>query len=1204
MGDHASDAVEEVRRLQRCMNDLVSVLALPAVWSGSEPGRVLETFLDALVGMLNLDFCYVRVRIESKDKPLEVLRVSRLWASRYRCDHMLEGLQDSFGEDPEQWPGETRRRFDDEVYSIAPKPLGIGGELGLLVAGTRRDGFPEDTERLIVSVTANQAAIGLQQARMLSEQKRIARELDERVVERTRELEEANKELQLQVGLLQHLPASTWTLKPDGTPDFVNRVWLEFSGQTLEFVRSHSEAWMTAVHSDDRERASKALWDGVRSGTGFAVEARFLRASDKTWRWHLQQAVVVRDAEGKVLRFVGTTTDIDEQKRAAEAVRASEGKLRRVIDTIPTLTWSMFPDGSNEFLSRKWHEFTGLPVEESHGWNWQVAFHPDDLPALLKKWMDMLAVGEPGEQEARLRRFDGVYRWFLIRAAPYRDETGTIVRWYGTSTDIHDRKLAEEALRASEAQLRQTVDSIPGLVCTMSLTGEVTTLNKQLLDYFGKTPEELKSWKMTDAVHPDDLPHVIAALEYSIRTGTPYEVEHRCLRADGIYRWFQVRALPVQDKDGQGAGWYVLLTDIEDRRRAEEELKRSEGRHRVVVETASDAVISIDESGAIILANPATKRVFGHNPEALIGKPVTVLMPEAMRSFHRSGYKRYLETGMRRLNWQGTEVKALRADGTEFPAEVSFGELTANGRRIFTGFIRDISEKKRAEEAILASEKNLRLTINTMPVLAWSALPDGGADFFNQRWLDYTGLTAEDAVGWGWSTAFHTDDSERVAEYWRSHIARGEAGEIEARLRRCDGQYRWFLLRANPLRNESGAIVKWYGTNTDIHDRKLAEEQVQRSEAFLAEAQRLTRVGSFSWRVAADAIEWSEQLYRIFEFDPGTAMTHDLIGSRFHPEDRPLLEEMVEKARGGSAALEYGHRLLMPGGAVKYLRLVAHASRDHEGRLEYIGAVQDVTQQQQAQEALSKARSELAHVSRITSLSGFTASIAHEINQPLSGITTNASTCLRMLNANPPNVNGARETARRTIRDADRASAVIARLRALFTGKEVKTEPVDINEIVREVIALYLNELQGNHVTLRQNFAEGLPGVMGDRIQLQQVILNLLRNASDAMSAVQDRPRELVISTEPAGEEVHVKVRDAGIGIDPAKAERLFESFYTTKKDGMGIGLSVSRSIVEAHDGRLWVMPNDGPGATFAFSVPCSLLPVIPAGRPKEGSRI
>ncbi len=396
-------------------------------------------------------------------------------------------------------------------------------------------------------------------------------------------------------------------------------------------------------------------------------------------------------------------------------------------------------------------------------------------------------------------------------------------------------------------------------------------------------------------------------------------------------------------------------------------------------------------------------------------------------------------------------------------------------------------------------------------------------------------------------------------------------------------------MRGLPVRDANERILRWCSLLTDIDERKRAEDALKRSEAFLAEGQRLSQIGTFSWRVETDEITWSEELYRIFGFERDVPVTLDLIGTRVHPEDIPLMNDMIEKARGAVRDIEYEHRLLMPDGSVKYLHLIAHGIRDNDGRLEYIGAVQDVTQRQISEEALARARSELAHVASVTSLATLTASIAHEVNQPLSGIVTNASTCLRMLTLDPPNVDGARETARRTIRDGNRASDVITRLRALFSKKDTIAERVDLNCATKEVVALSLSELQRDRVILRCELAEDLPLVTGDRVQLQQVILNLLRNGSDAMKTVHDRPRELLITTErDEGDRALLSVKDAGIGFDPQSMDKLFQAFYTTKNDGMGIGLSVSRSIIEQHDGRLWATLNDGPGATFSFSIPCT----------------
>jgi len=410
---------------------------------------------------------------------------------------------------------------------------------------------------------------------------------------------------------------------------------------------------------------------------------------------------------------------------------------------------------------------------------------------------------------------------------------------------------------------------------------------------------------------------------------------------------------------------------------------------------------------------------------------------------------------------------------------------------------------------------------------------------------------------------------------------------------------RTLILDARPLTMPGHSEGRVLVTFQDVGARKAGEatndlraiaerkEGLRRNEAFLAKAQRLSSTGSFSWRVTTNEITWSEQLYRIFEIDQAEPLTPELIGSRVHPEDIPSLRGAIGPARGAGTDLECEYRLQMPDKSIKYLHMVARGARDEDGRLEYIGAVQDVTARRLSEQALGKTQSELARVARATALSTLTASIAHEVNQPLSGIITNAGTCLRMLAADPPDVDGARETARRTIRDGNRAADVIARVRALFTKKESAIEAVDLNEVTREVIALSLTDLQRSHVVLQSELAKDLPTITGDRVQLQQVILNLLRNASEAMADVHDRPRQLLIRSEREdGNRVRVTVRDSGVGVDPRNMNKLLEAFYTTKTKGMGIGLSISRSIIERHHGRLWAEGNDGPGTTFSFSLP------------------
>jgi signal transduction histidine kinase len=360
---------------------------------------------------------------------------------------------------------------------------------------------------------------------------------------------------------------------------------------------------------------------------------------------------------------------------------------------------------------------------------------------------------------------------------------------------------------------------------------------------------------------------------------------------------------------------------------------------------------------------------------------------------------------------------------------------------------------------------------------------------------------------------------------------------------------------------------------------------LKRHETLLAEIERVSSTGGFCWDPATGKITCTDEVYRIFELDATVPFTLQLMGTRIHPEDLTLLDDMLERASAGASGFEFQLRLRTE--TIKHLLLSARRGDGADDQALYIGAIQDVTRRRLSEEALGNVRCELTRVARVSSLGVLAASIAHEVNQPLAGIMTNAGTCLELLGSDPPDLDAARETAQRTIRDSERACEVITRLRALFGKRGGTTESVDLNGAAREVIALALSDLHRRRVTVHTELANDLPPVTGDRVQLQQVILNLLLNAAEAMSPIEDGPRRLLIRTEfDAADQLRLRVQDTGVGFEPHDAQRLFEPFYTTKSGGMGIGLSVSRSIIESHDGRLWAEHNAGPGATFSFSIP------------------
>ena len=692
---------EEIKRLQRCINDLVGVFALPAVWSGGDPSQIVRTLLDVLLGMLRLDFIYLRLKDTGRGAPIEMVRVAQSRQLIVQANEIGESLNHWLGPDPQKWAPLVRNHIGEGDISMVPLRLGLHGEIGVIVAGSQRADFPEQTERLVLNVAANLAAIGLREARLLNEQKQIADILDQRVAQRTEELARANEELK------------------------------------------------------------------------------------------------------------------------------------------------------KEIAERKW---------------------------------------------------------------------------------------------------------------------------------------------------------------------------------------------------------------------AEQELKQSEVRKSAIVDSALDCIVTIDHEGRITEFNPAAGRTFGYRREEVVGKPLAdVIIPPSLREKHRQGLARYLTTGEPQVLGRNIEMTAVRADGSEFPVELAITRIPLDGPPSFTGYLRDITARKQADQNLRASELSLRQLTETIPEMLWSASPDGAIEYCNSRVLDYSGFSAEKIMGSGWTALLHPDDVDGTVRAWTSCVATGVPYRVEVRMfHAADRTYRWCVTSALPLLDARGRILRWHGTVVDMHD----------------------------WK--------------------------------------------------------------------------------------------------QAQEALRNTQAELAHMTRVMTMGELTASIAHELNQPLASIMTNGQTSLRWLGQPTLDVKKIQELTKRVVADAQRASEIIDRIRAMAIRRAPQQTLLSLGDLIEESMLFLRHEFQSRGVSVSFDLTPELPKVVGDRTQLQQVIVNLAINAVQAMG--QSGGRNILVRTTLSDPDmVCCAIEDSGPGIEPKNLPRLFESFFTTKDTGMGMGLPICRSIVEAHEGHIRA-DNDSAlgGARFSFALPAN----------------
>src|SRR5229473_2654847 len=946
------------------------------------------------------------------------------------------------------------------------------------------------------------------------------------------------------------------------------------------------QAFRDRIHPEDRRPNVEAAARAIREKIDFEIDFR-IALPDGSIKHIRSVGHPVVGSDGDVIELIGTHVDVTEQYAAREAlqkafdeIKKSEDRLRLVIDTIPTLVWRSGPDGRPEFFNQPTLDYTGLSLEGAVE-GWARAVHPDDLASLSNMWHEIRNSGARGETEGRLQRFDGKYRWFLLRVEPLRDEVGNIVKWYGSATDIEDRKQTENALRQSETYLAQAQRlSLSGTFGWRVATGE-NTWSAETFRIFGYDEGCPVNIDMVLArTHPEDRAAVQRAIDRASVDGNEYDQEYRLLMADGSVKY--VHAVARAERDASGNLEYVgAVTDVTIAKETERKLRRSDAY------LAESQRLSHTSSWAwdvrrreFVYQSPEVYHLFGLDQKKEAPLSVQTFQDRIIQEDRDRVGERTELAVLEKADYE-IDFRIAHPDGsTRYVHSVGHPVIDDDGEVTeLVGTHIDVTEQHLAKEAlqkafdeIKKSEDRLRLVIDTIPTLVWRAGPDGVPDFLNQPALDYTGLSF-DQIETGWPRAFHPDDKKGMLVKWSAIRASGMPGELVARLRRFDGEYRWFLFRAVPLRDEQGNIVKWYGSSTDIEDRKRAEEALRESE--LRFRDYAETASDWLWETGPDHrfISVSDQLNPL-------GMPTRRIGTK-RGDLASDLEEEPEKWRRHMADLDahkpfrdFRYRATNWDGSEVYIATSGKPQFDPQGRfLGYRGVGSDITaavRAGQLEEALQEAK-----------VVGD--NIAHDLRTPLTRVRIR----LERGREHASTLEEFRAVADQAIAGLDQLLTTITALLRIteieHSRRRERFGEVQLAPLIREVDDLYGPIAEDKGVTLWAEAPDGAT-VQGDRDLLFEAVVNLVDNA---VKFTPEGGRVELVLLYKEGETV-IRVIDTGPGIPEIEREAVTHRFYRSDKSrntkGLGLGLSMVAAIIKLHDFRFRITA--GPGCTAEIACP------------------
>jgi PAS domain S-box-containing protein len=760
-----------------------------------------------------------------------------------------------------------------------------------------------------------------------------------------------------------------------------------------------------------------------------------------------------------------------------------------------------------------------------------------------------------------------------------------------TCSGLREVLLVSSDLQDSKAKLEEAQRIAHIGYWEWDLTSNRVIWSDETYRIYGLRPQEypINIAVVEKVIHPEDLEFVFRVAEEAIRGGVSTDVEHRIIRPNGELRTVHSQGDVKKDASGRPCQMFGTIQDITDRKRAEDKIREQEAELRQIVDLA-----------------PRLVTVFGPRRERLYANRILLdyldISLDEWRQ--RTDSSEFIHPDDRERVDAHSDL-AL-SSGASYELEFRVRKSSGNYRWFFTRFspvrddkgqiIRwyvaatDIENRKSAEEALQQSQFYLAEGQRLAHMGSWALNSSGCFEYWSQELFRIYGLDPQKEVPTleQFLATVHPADRDFMAETIRKMLAECSGCDVKTRIVRPDGELRY--IRCVGVHVAEGEVSKGFlGTAIDITEQELLTQESELRQTHLTEAQKLTHTGSWAWRLPdRNAVEVSEEWYRIYGFDPALgAPTWKEYFERVHPEDRLKWKGTIERAIVEKADYDLEFRIFLPNGMVKWIRTVGHPVLSNTGDLEqFVGSSTDITalkSAEQEREKLRQLEADLAHIDRVSTLGEMAASLAHEIKQPISAAITSANSCVEWLAHEPPNLDRARAAAAKIDKYGNRAAEIIDRIRSLYKKSPPQRELVDVNAIIEEMLTLLKGEATRASIAMCTDLSADLPKIMVDRVQLQQVFMNLMLNGIEAMA---DSGGELTVKSEVQDVQLQFSVSDTGVGLPTEKMDQIFSAFFTTKPQGSGMGLAISRSIVESHGGQLWANPNRGGGATFHFTLP------------------